>query len=182
VDILPVLRDELTAYRPADADPEAPVFPSGRGTPRNKDNVARRVMRPVLERADELLVGRDDPPLPEGITAHKLPHTYGSLLAACGEDPSYVMAQLGHSDPKFTLRVYRHLMSRRDGERDRLKALINGADWAGTGREPDLDSTAADLSPDLETEESPAGQGFREMGATGLEPVTSSLSSWRSPN
>jgi hypothetical protein len=59
-------------------------------------------------------------------------HTYGSLLAACGEDPSYVMAHLGHSDPNFTLRVYIHLMSRRDGERDRLKALVEGADWAAT--------------------------------------------------
>jgi hypothetical protein len=28
-----------------------------------------------------------------------------SILAACGEDPAYVMAQLGHTDPKFTLRV-----------------------------------------------------------------------------
>jgi integrase len=55
-------------------------------------------MRPVTEKADELLEDRDEALLPKGITAHKLRHTYGSPLAACGEDPSYVMAQLGHSD------------------------------------------------------------------------------------
>ena len=73
-------------------------------------------------------------PLPRGITAHKLRHTYASLLAACGEDPAYVMAQLGHADPRFSLRVYTHLMSRRNGERERLRALVQGADWAEPGR------------------------------------------------
>jgi hypothetical protein len=31
-----------------------------------------------------------------------------------GEDPAYVMSQLGYTDPAFTLRVYAHSM-RRDG-------------------------------------------------------------------
>lgn len=177
VDVLPALRDELTAYRPADADPDARVFVTGRGTPRDKDNVARRVIAPTVARADELLAERDEALLPEGITAHKLRHTYASLLAACGEDPAYVMAQLGHADPKFTLRVYTHLMSRRDGERDRLRALVEGADWAATGSEQTSGSPDPDLPADPQTTESPPEQGFREMGVTGLEPVTSSLSS-----
>jgi hypothetical protein len=46
VDALPALRDELTAYRPADADGLA--FTTGRGTSRDKDNVAGRVISPVL--------------------------------------------------------------------------------------------------------------------------------------
>src|SRR5204862_461511 len=80
---------------------------------------------------------RGEAPLPPGITAHKLRHTFASLLAACGEDPAYVMAQLGHADPRFTLRVYTHLMSRRDGERERLRALVEGAEWALTGTSTD---------------------------------------------
>lgn len=36
------------------------------------------------------------------------------------------MAQLGHTDPKFTLRVYTHVMRRGPAERARLKALVNG--------------------------------------------------------
>ncbi len=182
VNILPVLRDELARYRPADADPDALVFTTARGAPRDKDNVARRVMTPSVKRADELLAERDEAPLPPGITAHKLRHTFASLLAACGEDPAYVMHQLGHADPRFTLRVYTHLMSRRDGERERLRALVEGVEWALTGT--NADATTQEPPPELgpETTESPAVQGIPEVGATGLEPVTSSLSSWRSPN
>jgi integrase len=51
--------------------------------------------------------------------------TFTSLLFAIGEDPVYVMGQLGHRNPNFTLRVYAQEMARRDGERDRLKALID---------------------------------------------------------
>jgi hypothetical protein len=36
------------------------------------------------------------------------------------------MGQLGHTDPAFTLRTYAHLMSRAPGERERLKALVDG--------------------------------------------------------
>ena len=46
------------------------------------------------------------------------------------------MAALGHSDPKFTLRVYAHVMRREPGERERLKALVEGgptADATGSG-------------------------------------------------
>jgi len=48
------------------------------------------------------------------------------VLIACGEDPASVMAQIGHTDPKFTLRVYTHTMRRGPAERARLKALVNG--------------------------------------------------------
>jgi integrase len=136
IEILPVLRDELVAYK-ADLGllaADAPMFPTATGKRRDKDNIRQRVMEPVVERANELLAARDLSPLPEGLTAHKLRHTFGSLLAACGEDPAYIMAQLGHTDPKFTLRVYTHLMRRRDGERGRLRALVEGAEWAEMGR------------------------------------------------
>ncbi len=36
------------------------------------------------------------------------------------------MAQLGQTDPKFTLKVYTHLMRRGREERARLKALMAG--------------------------------------------------------
>jgi integrase len=136
VDMLPLLRDELSAHRASvmPDDPELPVFTTSAGRPRDRSNVRPRVMAPAIERANELLAERDLPPLPEGLTAHKLRHTYGSVLAARGEDPAYEMAHLGHTDPKFTLRVCTHLMRRREGERDRLRALVAGADWAETGR------------------------------------------------
>ena len=92
------------------------------------------------------------------------------------------MAQLGHADPRFTLRVYTHLLSRRDDERDRLPALVEGEDWAVMGRkDADADVEPAE-SPRSESPESQSRAGIPAMGVTGLEPVTSSLSSWRSPN
>jgi integrase len=65
-------------------------------------------------------------PLPLGISPHKLRHTFASILVAIGKDPTYVMQQLGHTDPAFTLRVYSHMMRRSKDEREALKALVEG--------------------------------------------------------
>jgi integrase len=48
----------------------------------------------------------------------KLRHTFASLLVALGEDPGYVVDQIGHTNPNFTLRVYRHGMRRDEGEKE----------------------------------------------------------------
>jgi hypothetical protein len=67
------------------------------------------------------------------VTPHKLRHTFDSILVALGRDPSYVMAQLGHTDPSFTLRVYAHAMRFGEEKRARLKALCQGREWAPVG-------------------------------------------------
>jgi len=124
--LLPILREELRAHEEIQAKTgaEAPVFPSASGARRDKDNIRNQVVEPVVRRADELLAEHGRPPLPEGLTPHKLRHTFASVLVACGKDAMSVMAQLGHTDPKFTLRVYGHLMRRDSDERERLKALV----------------------------------------------------------
>ena len=45
------------------------------------------------------------------------------------------MRQVGHSDPKVTLSIYAQVMYRGEGERERLKIVSEGSDWAllGTG-------------------------------------------------
>ncbi len=43
------------------------------------------------------------------------------------------MAQLGHTDAAFTLRVYAHAMGRDAGDEEWLKALVAGRDWAPSG-------------------------------------------------
>jgi hypothetical protein len=48
------------------------------------------------------------------------------MLIALGKDPAYVMGQIGHADPKFTLRVYTHMMRRGDDERQALRDLVEG--------------------------------------------------------
>ena len=62
---------------------------------------------------------------------HALRGTFASLLVALGRDPRYVMAQLGHTDPKFTLKVCAQTMAFGDDQRARLEALVSGATVAG---------------------------------------------------
>jgi len=126
-----------------------------RGRHSNRLYLAReRVIRPVVAAADELLAQRGHQLLPDGVTAHKLRHTFASLLVALGNDPAYVMAQLGHADPKFTLRIYTHGMRRLEGDKERLQALVEGRDWAplGTSAQSGLSSgNAEDLAEAPET-------------------------------
>ena len=127
VQLLGILRDVLVDHKLASrSTAEDLVFPTATGRPRDKDNVRERVLRPAVKRANELLAERDLPPLPAGVTPHKLRHTFASVLVALGRDPAYVMAQLGHTDPAFTLRVYAHVMRRDEGSRDRLRAVVEG--------------------------------------------------------
>lgn len=85
------------------------------------------MLAPVLGRGDKLLIERGRPPLPAGISPHKLRHTFASMLIACGEDPASVTYQLGHVAPEFTLRVYGHMMRRGSSERETLRAMVDGS-------------------------------------------------------
>ena len=128
ITILPILHDILAAHKAARyrGRPDDHVFLNVKGGVLNKDTLRSGVLLAIFERADELLRSRGQIPLPVGLTAHKLRHTFASLLIALGEDPSSVMNQLGHTDASFTLKVYTHMMSRKPEERNRLKALVKG--------------------------------------------------------
>lgn len=128
IPIGPLLRDLLAAHKAKRyrGHPDGLVFPNGAGRARNKDTLRKGVLLDAFARADTILERRGHVPLPRGVTAHKLRHTFASLSVACGEDPASVMLMLGHTDPGFTLRVYTHMMVRSEEERDRLKALVRG--------------------------------------------------------
>ena len=65
-------------------------------------------------------------PLPKGLTAHKLRHTFASVLIACGEDPISVMQpDRPHRPGVHPARLHPH-DEPRPGERARLKALVSG--------------------------------------------------------
>jgi integrase len=127
IPMLALLHNELTAHRARSENtgPDDLVFATGTGGKRDKDNLRNRILKPLLSRADTVLLKLGEVPLPTGVTPHKLRHTFASVLVACGEDPSSVMAQIGHTDPRFTLRVYAHMMRRDPAERARLKAYVN---------------------------------------------------------
>jgi hypothetical protein len=85
---------------------------------------------------------------PRGLTPHSLRRTFISLLLAMGEEVPYVMRQVGHADPKVTLSIYAQVMFRGEGERERLKALVEGSDWAplGTTVDPKVTKPGEQLS------------------------------------
>jgi integrase len=69
--------------------------------------------------------------------------TFASLLFAIGEPPPYVMSRMGHTTAGLTLSLYAREMNRRDGERDRLRALVQDAPRRTGGTTRSSTSTAA---------------------------------------
>ncbi len=109
------------------------MFSTESGGRQDRNNARRRVVVKSVERASENLIARGLNPLPEGITPHSLRRTFISLLLATGSEVPYVMRQVGRSDPKVTLSIYAQVMYRGEGERERLKTVVEGSDWAPTG-------------------------------------------------
>lgn len=113
------------------ASPEDPRTRAGRA--HGASNIRRRVLAPAVKLANERLEQAGEVPLPEHLTPHKLRHTFASLLVALGVDPGSVMDQLGHTDAKFTLTVYRHGMRRDEASKDALRELVGLPDRAAMG-------------------------------------------------
>jgi integrase len=128
VELLPALRDELAVYAASrrSRERDARVFTTERGGRVSESNVRQRTLAPAVERANETLVLQDRDPIPDGVTPHSLRRTFATLLVALGRDPAVVMRQMGHSTPHFTLGVYAGAMDWSEGERERLRALVQG--------------------------------------------------------
>jgi integrase len=175
VAILPALRDELGGYRAGqrEASGDALVFGTSNGKPQGATNVRRRVLAKAVELANGQLTAAEVQALPTGLTPHSLRRTFISLLLEIGENPRYVMGQAGHTTPHLTLAIYAQVMDRRDGESERLKALVNGEDWAPMGTSEPSNAIGQRPEADAETTKDPRLQGFQVMGAAGFEPATS---------
>ena len=130
------LRDELAEVRAqaGDADPDAYVFATSSGRRPGPDNVRNRVLAPADKLASSDLVERGFAPLPERLTPHSLRRTFASVLYALGEDPGVVMDEMGHTDPALALAIYRQAMRRDDGDKDRLRTLVEGSQLANIGQ------------------------------------------------
>jgi integrase len=89
----------LTTYKAgcAATGPDDLVFATSQGRKFSRDNVRDRIFTRAVEVADEHRLAVGVPPLPEGLTPHKLRHTCCSLLFASGFELPRVMATLGHS-------------------------------------------------------------------------------------
>jgi integrase len=129
IDILPVLHDALAGLK-ATRNPASDdlVFPTSTGAVRHQSNVRTRILAPAIRRANERLEAAGETPLPEGLTPHKLRHSFASLLVALGTDPGATMDQLGQSNAGFTLKVYRHGMRRDPASKQALRELVGLAE------------------------------------------------------
>jgi integrase len=102
-----------------DPAPDDLVFGTRTGNADARHNVRRRVLLRAVERANENLATVSAEPLPTGLSPHALRRSFASWLVAEGEDPAYVMAQLGHTDPKMTLELYARALTSKSRRADR---------------------------------------------------------------
>ncbi len=139
IDIWPELGDVLAARKISaeHAQPTDYVFATRTGKADTRSNVAKRLKR-ALARVNETLSGQDTPPIPAGLSPHSLRRTFASLLYLRGENPVYVMHQMGHADPKLALRIYTKVMGeqRRRHLGARLVSVLDGARWTEPSAEP----------------------------------------------
>lgn len=157
VHLTPALREELALWK-ADAKHTGPddfVIHPSTGRKHNPSNLRRDVLFPAVTAAnvklEELGIATLAP-----ITFHSLRRTYASLRCVCGDDIRYTADQLGHEDPRFTLRVYAQASKRRDRlAGPHLKAYDRALEWAQMGTSAEL--LLADSAADTRKEEkSPA--------------------------
>lgn len=133
VDLQPELRDELSAWAARRRSPSGLVFPTSTGQPDNRNNVRRRVLLRAVERANSRIADDNGEPLPAELSPHDLRRTFASWLIAEGEDPAYVMQQLGHTDPKMTLGLYARALKSKRRRPHARRAEPAASEWARLG-------------------------------------------------
>jgi integrase len=136
VDLTEALREELVLWRAESrfTEPDDFVLPTSTGRRHSPSNLRRDVLRPAVGSANAKLEKDGIAPIAESLGFHGLRRTYASLRCACGDDVAYASSQLGHEDPRFTLRVYAQATKRRDrlsGPTARPTiGRLNGHEWA----------------------------------------------------
>jgi integrase len=133
VDLPQALRAELVAYKARTRHTDGPTFPNRNGQRQSVSNVERR-MKTAIRRANVRLDKLGIRPIDDVATPHSLRRLYASLRFALGDDPVYVAAQLGHTEPGFSMKVYASAVRRRErliGAA--LREFDAALDWAAMG-------------------------------------------------
>jgi integrase len=125
---------EALALRWQHVEPDDHVVTTSTGRKHNPSNLRRDVLRPAVESANARLAKEGIAPIAESLGFHVLRRTYASLRCACGDDVAYASAQLGHEDPRFTLKVYAQATKRRERlSGPHLRAYDRALGWARMG-------------------------------------------------
>ncbi len=138
-ELVALLREHKLASRWS--QPEDFMFPGRRRErPRERNSVRTRVLHTGVKRANEALQASGQAPIPAGITFHALRRTYAALRAELGEHPAITAAQMGHTDPRMTLRVYTDVTGQRP--RTQMAGLLGSEPWTASQEKPDTGSSA----------------------------------------
>lgn len=101
--------------------------------------------------------------IPEGITFHSLRRTYAALRAELGEHPAITAAQMGHRDPRMTLRVYTDVTGMKP--QTRMGGLLTDAEWAPMGTSSPEAAGGADDGADPQEPETRMAAGQTSSGS-----------------
>lgn len=145
--LTPAVRERLALWR-AESIHTAPidlVFCTRTGKKLSASNLRRDVLIPAIKAANVQLEMLGIAELGT-VTFHSLRRTYASLRCICGDDARYTADQLGHTDPKFTFRVYAQASKRRAACPTAAQSLRRGPPMGTNGhgrRLRDADSLCA---------------------------------------
>ncbi len=136
VPLSPAVALWLAELRPAEAQPDRPVFASVIGTPLTYSNMYNRVLRPALRDAGiAQRVGEDEHGRPvwdyQGVAFHAFRKACGSLLLAQGKNLKQVQGWLRHSQLTTTLNVYIHDVDDGLGGADAWDTMLSIESGAG---------------------------------------------------
>jgi integrase len=135
VHLSPALREALALWR-ADSDHVGAgdyVTATSTGRKHNPSNLRRDVLAKTVTAANVKLAELGIAPI-DKLTFHGLRRTYASLRCVCGDDVRYTADQLGHEDPRFTLRCYAQASKRRDRmAKPQQRAFDQAIEWARMG-------------------------------------------------
>jgi integrase len=124
VPIVPALRSRLSEHRVQyPSGPGQPAFPTRNATRQTPDNIRARILAPIRQRANELLVAEGRGPIAH-MTPHSLRRTFASILAVCDVPPRRAMYLMGHTDPTLTLAVYQQVLDMGKGSTELLEEAL----------------------------------------------------------
>jgi integrase len=162
VDLPDALRRELTALKlGTKRSSEGPMFRNRNGQRQSVNNVERR-MKTAVRRANQRLDRLGIRPIDEAVTPHSLRRLYASLRFALGDDPVYVAAQLGHTEPGFSMKVYASAVRRRErliGAA--LREFDAALDWAAMGSGESISVESQPTASDGQSSETAQQSLFR---------------------
>ncbi|MFM8519970.1 MAG: tyrosine-type recombinase/integrase [Solirubrobacterales bacterium] len=104
-------------------------FATKSGRRPSKDNLRTRVFNKAVDRARDRLAEDGGLWPDKRITPHSMRRTFMRLMLAIGVEVPLVMAEVGHEKPATTLTVYANVMRSDEGEKTRLRNLLEGGEF-----------------------------------------------------